>query len=80
MTRAKLRRTYRRDAIPMKTDGYSKGNFLTMSLNKQDVWANLVYALDELKRLPRDFRGPLTVAANPDAESEDEFIHEPVSV
>lgn len=47
-----------------------------MSLNKEDVWADLLYALDELERPSRDTRGHLIDAANRDAESDDEFINE----
>ena len=44
-----------------------------MSLNKEDVWADLRYALDELDRAPRDIHSRLTDAANLDAQPEDEF-------
>ena len=44
-----------------------------MSLNKEDVWADLRYALDELDRPPRDIRARLTDAADLDARSYDEF-------
>ena len=43
-----------------------------MSLNKEDLWAELRYALDELERPSRDIHGRLTDAANLDAQSEDE--------
>ena len=45
-----------------------------MSLNKEDVWADLRYALDELERPPRNIHSRLTDAANLDAQSEDEFF------
>ena len=45
-----------------------------MSLNKQDVWADLRYALDELERPSRDIHSRLEDAANLDAQSFDEFI------
>lgn len=45
-----------------------------MSLNKEDVWAELRYALDELERPPRDIHSRLTDAADLDAQSEDEFF------
>ena len=44
-----------------------------MSLNKEDVWADLRYALDELDRPSRDIHSRLTDAADLDAQSEDEF-------
>ena len=44
-----------------------------MSLNKEDVWADLRYALDELERPPRDIHSRLTDAAELDAQSDDEF-------
>ena len=44
-----------------------------MPLNKEDVWADLRYALDELDRPSRDIHSRLTDAANLDAQSEDEF-------
>ena len=44
-----------------------------MSLNKEDVWADLRYALDELNRPPREIHSRLTDAANLDAQPEDEF-------
>ena len=44
-----------------------------MSLNKEDVWADLRYALDELDRPPRDIHSRLTDAANLDAQPEGEF-------
>ena len=46
-----------------------------MSLNKEDVWADLRYALDELERSPLDINSRLTEAANFDAQSEDEHIN-----
>ena len=46
-----------------------------MSLNKEDVWADLRYALDELERPSRDIHSRLTDAANLDAQSEDEFFN-----
>ena len=46
-----------------------------MSLNKEDVWADLRYALDELNRPSRDINNRLTDAANLDAQSEDEFFN-----
>ena len=46
-----------------------------MSLNKEDVWADLRYALDELDRPPRDIHSRLTDAANLDAQSDDEFFN-----
>ena len=46
-----------------------------MSLNKEDVWAELKYALDELDRPPRGILDRLTEAANLDAQSEDEFFN-----
>ena len=45
-----------------------------MSLNKEDVWADLRYALDELDRGPRDIHSRLTDAANLDAQPEDKFF------
>ena len=45
-----------------------------MSLNKEDVWADLRYALDELDRPSRDIHSRLTDAANLDAQSQDEFF------
>ena len=44
-----------------------------MSLNKEDVWADLMYALDELNRVPRGIHSRLTDATNLDAQPEDEF-------
>ena len=44
-----------------------------MSLDKDDVWADLRYVLDELDRPPRDIHRRLTDAANLDAQSENEF-------
>ena len=44
-----------------------------MSLNKEDVWADLRYALDELDRPPCDIHSRLTDAANLDAQPDDEF-------
>ena len=44
-----------------------------MSLNKEDVWADLRYALDELDRPPCDIRSRLTDAADLDAQPDDEF-------
>ncbi len=44
-----------------------------MSLNKEDVWADLRYALDELERPPRDIHSRLTDAADLDSQSDDEF-------
>ncbi len=44
-----------------------------MPLNKEDIWADLRYALDELDRPPRDIHNLLTDAANLDAQSDDEF-------
>ena len=44
-----------------------------MSLNKEDVWADLTYALDELERPPRDIHSRLTDAADLDTQSDDEF-------
>ena len=46
-----------------------------MSLNKEDVWADLRYALDELERASLDIHGRLTEAASLDAQSEDEFFN-----
>ena len=45
-----------------------------MSLNKEDVWADLRYALDELDRPSHDIHSRLTDAANLHAQSEDEFL------
>ncbi len=45
-----------------------------MSLNKEDVWADLRFALDELERPPRDIHSRLTHAANLDAQPEDKFF------
>ena len=42
-------------------------------LNKEDVWADLRYALDELERPPSDFHSRLSGAADLDSQSEDEF-------
>ena len=44
-----------------------------MSLNKEDVWADLRYALDELERTPLDIHGRLKDAANLYEQPEDEF-------
>lgn len=44
-----------------------------MSLNKADVWADLMYALDELERPTRDIHRRLTDAANLDAQPNEEF-------
>ena len=44
-----------------------------MSLSKEDVWADLRYALDELERPPREIHSRLTEAANLDAQPDDEF-------
>ena len=44
-----------------------------MSLNKEDVWADLRYALDELDSPPCDIHSRLTDAANLDAQPDDEF-------
>ncbi len=44
-----------------------------MSLSKEDVWADLRYALDELNRPSRGIHSRLTDAANLDAQPEDEF-------
>lgn len=46
-----------------------------MSLNKEDVWADLRYALDELDRPPLDIHSRLTDAANLDAQPEGEYIN-----
>ena len=46
-----------------------------MSLNKEDVWADLRYALDELERSPSDIHSRLTEAAELDAQPEDEFFN-----
>ena len=46
-----------------------------MSLNKEDVWADLRYALDELERPSLDIHRRLTDAANLDAQSEDDFFN-----
>ena len=45
-----------------------------MSLKKEDVWADLRYALDELERPSLDIHSRLTNAANLDAQSYNEFI------
>ena len=47
-----------------------------MTLNKEDIWADLQYTLDELERerSSRDIHDRLTDAANLDAQSEDEFL------
>lgn len=45
-----------------------------MLLNKEDIWADLRYALDELERTPLDIESRLTDAANLDAQPEDEFF------
>ena len=48
-----------------------------MSLTKEDVWADLVYALDQLERLPErkphDIHSRLTDVADLDAQSYEEF-------
>lgn len=44
-----------------------------MSLNKEDIWADLRYALDVLERPPRDIHSRLTDAADLDAQPDDEF-------
>ena len=44
-----------------------------MLLNKEDVWADLRYALDELERPPRDIRSRLNYTADLDSQSNDEF-------
>ena len=50
---------------------------IIMSLNKYDVWADLVYALDQLERPPErpphDIHSRLTDAADLDAQPEEEF-------
>lgn len=46
-----------------------------MSLNKEDVWADLRYALDELERPPLDIYTRLTDAANLDAQTTDEHLN-----
>lgn len=46
-----------------------------MLLNKEDLWADLRYALDELDRPPSDIHGRLTDAARLDAQPEDEFYN-----
>ncbi|MYN64948.1 MAG: hypothetical protein F4X11_07965 [Acidobacteria bacterium] len=46
-----------------------------MSLNKEDVWADLRYALDELDSPPRDIHSSLTDAAHLDAQTEEEFFN-----
>ena len=46
-----------------------------MSLNKEDVWADLRYVLDALENPPRNIRSRLTDAANLDAQSEDEYFN-----
>ena len=51
-----------------------------MSLNKQDVWADLLYTLDELEGPQRDFRVHLTDAASRDEESEDELIDDLLAI
>ena len=48
---------------------------MIMSLNKEDVWADLRYALDELERPPSDIHSRLKDAANLDALPEDEFYY-----
>ena len=45
-----------------------------MWLNKEDVWADLRYVLDELDRPPGNIHSRLTDAANLDAQPEDEFF------
>ena len=45
-----------------------------MALRRDDIWADLRYALDELGRSPRDIHNRLTDAANLDAQFEDEFF------
>ena len=44
-----------------------------MSLKKEDVWAELRYALDELERPPLDIGARLTAAADLDAQPTEEF-------
>ena len=48
-----------------------------MSLNKHDVWADLVYALDQLERppeiRPHDIHSRLTDAADLDAQPDEDF-------
>ena len=46
-----------------------------MSLNKEDLWADLRYALDELDRPPSDIHARLTDAASLYAQPEDEFFN-----
>ena len=46
---------------------------IIMSLNKEDVCADLWYALDELERPPQNINSRLIEAADLDAQSEDEF-------
>lgn len=46
-----------------------------MSLNKEDIWADLRYALDEMERTPLDIESRLSDAANLDAQPEDEFFN-----
>ena len=48
-----------------------------MSLNKEDIWADLRYALDELERPSLDIHNRLTDAANIDAQSDEEFHNRP---
>ena len=45
-----------------------------MSLNKEDVRADLRYVLDELDRPPCNIHSRLTDAANLEAQPEDEFF------
>ncbi len=51
-----------------------------MSLNKEDIWADLRYALDELERPLLDIHSRLTDAADLDAQSEDEFLNRLTSI
>lgn len=44
-----------------------------MALSKEDVWADLRYALDELDSPSREIHSRLTDAANLDSQSEDEY-------
>ena len=44
-------------------------------MDKADVWADLIYALDVLKIPSRDIRKSLTDTANLDAQPEDEALH-----
>ena len=52
----------------------ARGDVVKVSLNKEDVWADLKYALDELDRPPLDMRSYLVDGAGLHEQSENEAI------